>query len=124
MRPVFFFFLLLAQLSFAQQIDLSGVYGIDVLADNNTSQLQYSLELHTDGTFSFESYRNIKKQSEERLFVQGTWEAKGKLIELKGSKDMDLTNTKARFDVKSQKLVFYESKVFWIKGLRIPKLSS
>ena len=124
MKAIFFFFLLLAQLSFSQHINLSGVYGIDLLADNNTSHLKYSLEIHTVWTFCFESYRNIKKQSEERLFVQGTWEAKGKLIELKGSKDMDLTNTKARFDVKTQKLVFYESKVFWIKGLRIPKLSS
>jgi len=113
--------LFISVFAYSQQESLSGEYNLFTSGEENTANSEYTLELYPDGTFSFQSYRQLKKQNEERLFVQGTWVSKGLLIELQGSKDMDLSNTKARFDTKTQKLVFYESKIPWVKGLKLPK---
>ena len=100
--------------------------------------IEYTLSLKLDGTFTFHFYRNIDPtQPKENSYGKGTWKLDKKRVIFQVDKEIDInkkytldfTNTKARFikkvprgkssNKKETLFLFYESEMFWIKGLKL-----
>ena len=108
---------------------------------NEQHQIEYRLTLNSDGTFQFHSYTNHEKGNPPIVnqYGKGNWIADGKVfsfftdknLDLDDNNTLDFNHTKARFITKSARdktdqivetrLKFFESKIFWIKGLEIFK---
>lgn len=121
----------------------SGVYKID----NNDKRIdgtiiKWTLTLNEEGTFLYNFYRKIKGGIHENFYGKGTWNAEKNLLFFSSEKEADLdekyiydfTNTKARWITKSprdlsdkevkESLLFYESDLSVIKGLKFYKKSN
>lgn len=125
----------------------SGVYVID----NNDKRIdgtifKWTLTLNEDGTFLYHFLRDLsaisKPNKEENFYGKGTWTAEKNLVFFSSDKETDLdekyiydfTNTKARWITKSprdlsgkeveESLLFYESDLSVIKGLKFYKKSN
>ncbi|HRE78092.1 MAG TPA: lipocalin family protein [Flavobacterium sp.] len=133
-------FLLIACISFslsAQNEENAGTYFLF----NETVKgeiLDYKLDLNSDGTFQFTSYRKDISKNEYHHHSKGTWTVSNKVIhftteniDLEDKKALDFTGTTARVfkksprnksdEVKPTFLQFYKSKIFWIENLKISK---
>ena len=106
--------------------------------------VKWTVQLRDDGTFLYNFYRHLSCDTceEENLSGKGTWTTKKNLItfetdvekELDSTYTMNFTNTKARFQSKSVRntsnkvipdtLIFYESPLFEIQGLKLQKTKS
>ncbi|OBQ54177.1 hypothetical protein VQ01_12055 [Tamlana sp. s12] len=101
----------------------------------------YKLSLNKDGTFLFHS--NTKQKgapAEKNLYGKGTWKIEKKVVtfitnektDISEDYTLDFNGSKARFISKSPRdksnrivetaLQFYESNIFWIETLKLPKM--
>lgn len=116
----------------------SGTYVYDFKGSNGNSRR--TLILSIDGTFMFHTYEphDGGLPSERNFYGKGTWTSNKNLVyfstnpsDLFGKQSLDFNNTKARYNTKSLRdrsdrdiktsLRFYESKVFWLKGMLLLK---
>lgn len=110
---------------------------------NDKHIIEYTLKLNGDGTFIFHSYSNNEKgiPNITHSYGRGNWiSKKGLLTFYLDEKDMnekytlDFSGTKARYIPKSPRdtsdreiktrLKFYESGIFWMKGIELLKLDN
>lgn len=124
----------------AQDINHSGTYiwksSTSVEAkDTKTqeSQITRILRVNSDGTFSFDRLRPAwGNNKEDNIYGKGTWTSKGKYIyfstdpeiEIDDKHTLNFTNTKGRWDARKNKLVLYESDIFWLRRFQITKQSN
>lgn len=141
MKSIFLFFLALFTFTLnAQSGTYNGKYELKLEADNRDFH-DYKLNLNSDGTFVFHSISHISKRipPNNNSYGKGTWKAEKNIISFTSDKvkDLDIThsldfsNSKARYDSKSprdksdrvvpSKLKFYQSDIFWIKGIEMLK---
>ncbi|PKP18078.1 MAG: hypothetical protein CVU07_02715 [Bacteroidetes bacterium HGW-Bacteroidetes-23] len=100
--------------------------------------LDYKLDLNSDGTFQFTSYRKDISKNEYHHYSKGTWTVSNKVIhftteniDLEDKKSLNFSGTTARVFKKSPRdksdvikptfLQFYKSKIPWIENLKISK---
>ncbi|MDX1332087.1 MAG: hypothetical protein R3252_03580 [Robiginitalea sp.] len=134
--------LLLASQAFAQADAVAGDYFVQ-LGSEDSRLIEYRLTLHQDGTFNFHAHakssENIGIPETSNDYGRGTWLFKDKKVlfdtnpekDLEGKYSLNFTNSRAHFLTKSSRdlsgrpfkirLKFYESDIFWIKGLEIFK---
>jgi hypothetical protein len=113
----------------------------EIRYDTKNAIIEYKLKLNSDGTFLFHSYSNHFKATppEQNKYGKGNWKSEKKVLSFFTNKEqdfdethtIDLNNSKARFISKSPRdksdriiktaLKFYESEVFWVKGMDIYK---
>jgi len=125
---------------FAQSKNYAGEYVANFNV-NNQGQIEYTLQLKPDGTFTFHNYRKIStKKPEENQYGQGTWNVEKKNVlyfytdkttEIDKKYVLNFTNTKARYVTKSPRdksdkiikthLRFYQSDIPWVKGWTLYK---
>ncbi len=129
-------FLLTLNYSVHAQSAIEGTY----VYNGSNGKFTRTLLLNTDGTFSFHTYEyhDAGIPQERNFYGKGTWTSENNLVYFSSSKSdiddkytLDFSNTKARFDTKSQRdksntdkktsLRFYESEVFWLKGMTLIK---
>lgn len=125
---------------YGQENEIVGEYGkrSDLILNH---VVKWILTLDGDGTFSYNFYRHLSCDNceEENFSGKGTWTAQKNIItfETDVEKDLDntytknFTNTKARFQSKSARntteklipstLIFYESPLSGVKGLKLQK---
>jgi hypothetical protein len=136
--PFFVLFFFISCHIFSQ----SGVYIIDHTQNRSDGTItKWTLTLKEDGSFLYHFLRDISGEvnPEENFYGKGTWSAKKNLVFFYTDKEMDLdekytvdfTNSKARYITKSSRdksdkvvktaLRFYESDLFYIKGLQLFK---
>lgn len=108
--------------------------------DGSNASIRRTLVLNPDRTFLFHAYEYHERgiPPEKNIYGKGTWESKKGLVYFTTSKadiddkhTLDFSNSKARFDAKSPRdksdkeditsLRFYESEVFWFKGMKLIK---
>lgn len=135
--------LLLIPISFitsAQSDKYVGKY--EIVHETPNANISYDIVLNPNGTFLFHSYRQvfIAESKEENSYGKGVWKPqKNNLVyfftnhknDLDATHTLNLNNTKARFISKSPRdksdrviktaLKFYESELFWVKGLELFK---
>jgi hypothetical protein len=136
-------FLILFYFVYIQVFPQAGVYLIDHTQNRSDgTKLKWTLTLHEDGTFFYHFFRDISAIStnkEENFYGKGTWKADGNLVFFNTDKKTEMdeiynihfTNSKARYITKSPRdtsdkivktaLRFYESDLFYIKGLELFK---
>ncbi len=125
---------------YAQSDQLEGEYFLQA-GSQEKHLIEYKLTLRSDGTFFFHSYRDHKNGIPwvEHKYGKGNWRADGTVVSFYTNKEKDLdekhtldfSNSKAHFVTKpardktdrviKTRLKFYESEIFWIKGLDITK---
>ncbi|MGY3794528.1 hypothetical protein [uncultured Aquimarina sp.] len=135
--------LLLSIISLAQTNQVVGDY-IITLGKQEKHHIEYKLSLKEDGTFFFHSYSNNSQgiPNEVNIYGKGTWKIEKNVVHFFADKkkdinekySLDFNNSKARFISKSPRdktdrviktcLQFFNSKIFWIKRLRIFKKNS
>lgn len=141
MKQLFLVFLLLTCSNVFSQ---TGVYVIDHTKGGiDGAKTKWTLTLNKDGTFLYHFLRDIsavsKLNTEENFYGKGTWKAEKNLVFFYTDKEtefdktytVDFTNSKARYITKSSRdksnkvvktaLRFYESDLFYIKGLQLFK---
>ena len=110
---------------------------------NEKHTIEYTLNLNEDGTFIFHSYSNNEDgiPAVVHTYGRGKWISKKEIITFyldeKGMNEeytLDFSGTKARFITKSPRdtsdkeiktrLKFYESGIFWMKGIELLKLDN
>ncbi|WP_157805266.1 copper resistance protein NlpE N-terminal domain-containing protein [Confluentibacter citreus] len=126
---------------FAQLKVDHGVYQVDFLDDENEG-IQYTLTLNEDHTFKFHFFRKPKgaNNPQENYYAKGTWASENNsiffdaedVLDLNEEYTLNLKNSKARFNTKSPRDVsarvvktsikFYDSELFWVKGLELFKI--
>lgn len=126
-----------------QEYQIAGEYGqsSDPIHEH---VVKWTVQLKDDGEFSYNFYRHLSCDNceEENFSGKGTWTARKNLITFKTDtiKDLDsiytmnFAHTKARFQSKSPRnksskvipdaLIFYESPLMEIQGLRLQKKKS
>ncbi len=113
------------------------------LGSQGSRLIEYNLTLKPDGTFSFHSHSRSSEKfgipEEVHKYGQGTWIFQDKKVlfftdrekDLNEEFTLDFGNSKAHFLFKSPRslsdrpfptrLKFFESDIFWIKGIEIFK---
>ncbi|WP_375325363.1 hypothetical protein [Flagellimonas sp. GZD32] len=140
MKKIFFAIFFISGLTvFAQSDKVVGDYFVDF--GNEQHQIEYRLTLNLDGTFLFHSFNNNKKGNPPivNTYGKGTWSLDEKVVsfltdenlDLDKNQSLDFNGTKARFISKPERdktdrviktrLQFFDSKIFWVKGLEIFK---
>jgi len=139
---------LLVVLFFLVSITIAGqtdkfVGKYEVVHEASNANISYDIVLNPNGTFLFHSFRHvlIGENKEENSYGKGVWKPqKNNLIyfftnhknDIDNTHTLNLNNTKARFISKSPRdksdrviktaLKFYESELFWVKGMELFKL--
>ena len=123
----------------AQEEDFTGTYiwksSTNVNTGNGTqeSQIIRILTIKQNGTFAFDRLRPAwGNNAEDNIYGRGTWTSKGKHIYFHTDPETDLdekytlnfTNTKGRWDARKNRLILYESDIFWLKRFAIQKQSN
>ena len=142
LRNILFFGLLSCHLAFFAQSKIEhGNYQVNFL-DAENEGIQYTLTLNEDKTFKFHFFRKPKgaNNPQENYYAKGTYTSENNLIFFDAHDDLDLNedytlnfkNSKARFNTKSPRDVstrvvktsvkFYDSELFWVKGLELFKI--
>ena len=123
----------------AQTDSIDGKYFLDT---KNSDIVKRTLVLNTDGTFEFYAYEKHEAgiPPEKNFYAKGLWSSNKNLVSFSAENGdfdekftLNFNNTKARFHTKSPRdksireikttLRFYESKIFWIKGMTLVKVS-
>ncbi|WP_299223771.1 hypothetical protein [uncultured Psychroserpens sp.] len=137
----FLSFLLVLSSIIVNAQDVVGTYELQSNSnDSSDFELKRILTLNSNGTFEYYNYRRVKRgiPPETHTYGKGTWKRENKVIIFTTAQsDMDdkftlnFTGTKARFISKSPRdksdriiktaLSFYESEIFWIKGMKLLK---
>lgn len=131
-----FLLLLSAVITNAQEV--TGTYQLHSKSDD--FELSRTLTLNADGTFDYYNYRWVERgiPQDTHTYGKGTWTQDDKVISffteaesLDDKFTLDFSGTKARFISKSSRdksdrsiktaLRFYESEIFWIKGMKLIK---
>lgn len=116
--------------------DISGVYLLHT--NSEKFELKRTLTLHQDGTFSFHNYKRDENgiPKETNTYGKGHWKIDKKVVSfssssLDGTFTLDFNETKARYISKSPRdtsdrviktaLRFYQSNLFWVKGMTLEK---
>lgn len=117
-----------------------GNYSIEL--GNEQHHIKYEISLNSNGSFDFHSYSKVEGgiPPETHVYGKGNWNLEGKIVsfvtdeekDLNEKYTLDFNNTRARFITKPPRdktarvlktqLKFFESKIFWIKGLNIYKI--
>ncbi len=125
---------------FSQSNEIIGEYYLKLEAEKQV--IEYKLILIQDGTFTFHSYTDRKVQipSITHKYGKGNWSADGKIVSFFTDNEkafdekhtLDFSNSRARFITKpsrdktdriiKKRLQFFESEIFWIKGIEIFKI--
>lgn len=126
----------------AQNPDFAGIYIFKVDAENGV--IQHKMVLEEEGSFLFSAFfspkdREGKMRQIKSDYGSGDWHTKGDQLLFTVNKNedfdkdrtLDFSNTRARLEkpspsnlkgAKSQiDLVFFDSDIPWVKGLRLPK---
>jgi len=139
MKTFFTIIYLFITLSIFSQSDK--IYGEYLFQGGNEKhRTEYKLNLYEDGTFTFHSFTYIALPPQKiDKYGKGTWELDDKIVSFHVNKQkdidnnhtLDFSNSRARFITKSPRdktnriiktsLQFFESKIFWIKRLKILK---
>jgi len=138
MKPLFFVLIFFVSNNMFPQ---SGVYIIDHTQNRSDGNiLKWTLSLKEDGLFLYHFLRDISGEAnpEENFYGKGTWKVEGKIVsfstkpsDLNDDFTVNLNNSKARYITKSPRdtsdkvvktaLRFYQSELFYIKGLHLFK---
>ena len=133
MAKIYSLFLLIVTASIsAQEVNHTGIYRwkSSAIIKPGESQITRILRIEADGTFTFDRLRpSWGLNKEDHLYGKGTWTAKGKYIyfttnpetDLDDRYTLDFTNTKGRWDARKNKLILYESHIFWLRRFQIKK---
>ncbi len=99
-----------------------------------------TLVLKPDGTFTYHNYQKFDKPNPDKnRYANGTWKMEKNILMLYSEvkvdsviKPLNFNNSKARYIFKSPRdksdkvvktaLKFYESEIFWIKGMELFKI--
>ena len=139
MMTIFLF--LLGVTSYSQNNRYVGDYSQKLGNDKHT--IEYTLSLNVDGTFIFHSYSNNEDgiPAVVHTYGRGKWISNKEILSFyldeksKSEKyTLDFSGTKARYITKSPRdtsdreiktrLKFYESGIFWMKGIELLKLDN
>ena len=136
------FFFIMCFFVYSHVFTQAGIYVIDHTHDiSDGTKLKWTLTLNSDKTFLYHFYRDIVGEInlEENFYGKGTWKSEGNIVFFYTDKKIDMdekykinfTNSKARYITKSPRdksdkivktaLLFYESDLFYIKGLELFK---
>ncbi|TKD67231.1 hypothetical protein [Flavobacterium sp. ASW18X] len=127
---------------YGQEVQVIGEYEKNV-ETNDGSILVWTVHLKEDSTFLYNFYRKLNCDAckEENFWGKGKWTAKENVITIQSEKEKDLDSiytmdfsiTKARIKSQSKrnlsakripnKLIFYDSPLSLIKGLKLVKKS-
>ena len=132
MKSVITLLIIITSISvYSQEVDHTGTYYWEI-ADHEV--FKRKLIVYQDGTFTFDWYRNLNNPAspEEFAWGKGTWTSKGKYIYFNTDPENDIdekytlnfTNTKGRWDARNNRLILYESDIFWLKRFAIQKQSN
>ena len=142
MKSIITVLLLLFNLTvFAQSDEVAGAYSIK-FGDEVNALFEYQLTLNQDGTFFLHYYSIIKNgiPPVKNYYGKGNWTAANKVVsffcdkqkDLDDKHTLDLTNTKARFIIKSPRdksdkiintsLQFLESELPWLGRINMLKV--
>jgi hypothetical protein len=135
-------FLLLSSPGLSQAETVTGDYFVQ-LGNKDSRLIEYRLTLNQDGSFAFHAYSKSSDKigipEASNKYGRGTWSFQDRkvLFYTNPEKDMDekytlnFANSRAHFMTKSPRsqsdrafktrLKFFESDIFWIKGLEIFK---
>lgn len=120
----------------SQTVDHSGTYlwksstNSTTIDGTQVSQITRILKISPDGTFTFDRlWPAWGNNPEHNIYGKGTWTAKGKYIyfntnpetEIDDKYTLNFTNTKGRWDARNNRLILYESDIFWLKRFAIDK---
>lgn len=141
MKYLFCFALLLSSVITNAQ-DLVGIYELQSNSSVSDFELRRTLTLNDDGTFEYYNYRYVEKGIPKVMekYGKGTWKKENKIITfsteasvLDDKFTLNFTGTKARFISKSPRdksdrivqtsIKFFESEIFWIKGMTLIKIN-
>jgi len=131
--------LVLGPTSSTQVEKYAGVYEMRHEAQN--ALIEYRLSLNPDGSFLFQSYskHNRAITPVTDIYGKGKWSVKKDLILFSVDEENDIVQeyslnfneTKARYKTKSPRdlsqsvvktsLIFYDSNIFWVKGMELFK---
>ncbi len=140
MKYLFCFTLLLSSIITNAQ-DVVGIYQLSSGSKaSNGFELRRTLTLNADGTFEYYNYRYVENgiPKDTHKYGKGVWKIDKKIIvfsteasDLDDKFTLDFNGTKARFISKSPRdksdrvietsIRFYESEIFWIKGMTVVK---
>ena len=132
-------FLVSTLISFSQSDNIIGEYFLEL--GNEKHQVEYRLNLNSDGTFEFHFYTSNQNGIPPVIhkYGKGTWNINDKVVSFFTNKEKDLdekhtldfSGSKARFVTESPRdktdriiktrLRIFDSEIFWIKGLDIFK---
>ncbi|WP_445383074.1 hypothetical protein [Robiginitalea sp. IMCC43444] len=134
-------FLLLGGLqAFSQINEAVGDYSLQ-MGSKDSHFIEYQLSLNADSTFLFYAYTEskISEPKAAHQYGKGKWEFRDKQVafltkpeaDLNEKFTLDLGNSRAHFISQSPRVItarpvktrlkFFESKVFWIKGIEMKK---
>lgn len=135
-NSIIFILLVVITNGVAQEVDHNGTYiwksstnittGIGV----QESQITRILTIKSDGTFTFDRLRPAWENNlEDNIYGKGTWTSKGKYItfytdpttQLDEKYTLNFTNTKGRWDARNNRLILFESDIFWLRKFAIEK---
>ena len=118
--------------SYAQEVDHAGTYFWESRSDD--ALFTRKLVIYSNGHFTFDWYRDLpsKTNPPEYAWGKGTWTSKGKQIyfstdpetEIDEKYTLNFTHTKGRWDAKKNRLILYESDIFWLRRFAITKQSN
>lgn len=132
-------FLITSSSLFSQTDKIVGEYFRDL--GDSKHKIEYTLTLNPDYTFTFYYYSKMDMviQETKHQYGKGTWRVDGKVVSFFTNSEndfdekytLDFNKSQARFIIKSPRdksdrvvktrLQFFESGIFWIKGLDIFK---
>lgn len=122
-----------------QDIDHTGTYiwksssSVSTRNGIQESQITRILTIKGDGTFTFDRLRPAWGNNlEDNIYGKGTWTSKGKYItfytdpttQLDEKYTLNFTNTKGRWDARNNRLILFESDIFWLRKFAIVKRSN
>ncbi len=137
------FFLAFLSTTRAQTKDFQGIYILKKDAENGV--IQHKMSLHEEGTFLFSSFfspddSDGKMLEIKSMYGSGKWRVNGNQLFFVVDKEedfdedriLDFSKTRARIqepapgstdgNIGTAQLVFFDSDIFWIKGLKLNKL--
>jgi len=128
-KALLLFSLIMTTILSAQEVDHTGTYYWESRPDG--ALFTRKLTILPDGTFTFHWHRDLPSPANppEYTWGKGTWTSKGKYIyfttnpvtELDKKHTLNFSNTKGRWDARNNRLILFESDIFWLRKFAITK---